>query len=235
MNEDYLAGIESRAGTVKAEIGQMEKFKDKLTKQINDLRTVKANAEKDVKGFVDIQMKSYGKEVTKLREQTDKELEINKNRIRKVNDDIKYLYQESESIRKDREEVDKLEQQLEKKDRYLRLQNQELTDLAKILDEARASVERDKLVSKSKKKRVTSLLDKIEERMKNLQIFEERRRNVIMKKEEVLNREYKLTKLKQEMMDEGVAWVKDQEIKIKQQWAKLLTAKQYLDERRSQR
>jgi len=231
MNEDYLERLHSKIEQGKAEVSRLNGYKSSLSKEINELRDLRDKSRRSVDNFVTDQIKYSNDKIKESRDFMDKEIKDNKKTIISINRMAQQIVDDEAKIKIEKLEIESLETSLTEKGLSLAKREKESGDIAEALEAAKTALKYDKLASDDRKEKVCVLLEKAEEKMLLVEIYEKERRGVIEKKEKILNKEYALTKVKQELMDDGMKWVNDQKVKIQDQWNKLLLAKQSLDER----
>jgi len=228
MDESYLSEIKRRVKVEQSEMNRLAAFKAVLTKQVNDLRNQKEEGERVMKEFTKDQVNVSSKKIKESREKLEEELKRNEEHIRGINRKARKIQEQQEVTTEGLRRVNEREQELKEKAREMR----DIKEKAKnTLDKARitaAQAKSNREASRENKKITDKAVKEAIRKLDNVVEYEKERMKVMEEKSRMLSSQYKLTRVKEELMNDGLEWVKDQRIKIEDQWGQLLRAKQYI-------
>lgn len=229
MSDTYLLDLKQKISFEKQELIRLENFRNTLNKEINDLRTQKYKMAGEFEKFTSEQMKYSSDKIKESRDHLEDELYKNREEIRIINKKGKEVEKGLDLITRRLDELVKKEKELQDKmmdSGKMEVKSKSLMDriyqAAGIVQSGNKKLEGDK-------KRIWILLGMIEAKVEKIEKYENEKRDIILEKEEILNHQFRLLKVKEELMDDGVKWVKDQKERIQAQWESLLLAKKYIE------
>jgi len=221
MDESYLDRIRKEVGDLKAECSTLEGYRNRLQKEINQLKNERELGKRDVDAFIDSESKRITEQLGEINKRFKGDIENNKRYIKELNrrgrevvESEKEISAEMESIREREKVVDERVKKLEDERSVV----VGLMDLAQLRAEqaARNKLQSKGLLEKAKMAYMEAVM-KQEEIMK----YVEDKKAIIAEKEEIMNKQFKIAQVKEEMMENGLKNIADREIRWKEGMAML--------------
>lgn len=231
MDEDYLMGIKRLVKEENAAVAKLSAFKSKLIIEVNKLRNERDEARETVRKFTEDQINVSSKKIKESRKELEEELDKNEGQIRALNNKAREVVEQERIIAKQIKGINKKEEELQGREIAIQATREDAEDILSGAKIMATKAEKDAGISKHNKEVTNKAVAEAIRKLKEVTEYDKEKRELIAEKERVLNSQYKISKVKEELMDNKMSYIKIQKEKIQDQWASILNTKKELDGR----